>query len=853
MKDYLVGIGFSASNLPEGIMPQKEDESSRSKYDQFCGTVRDPGFERCLNLKFIPIAAVAREASCLAKHAACTVDNVKTCLVEACMLGCPGSNSQCAQACGGGNIGSCNAGCDDALCTTIFGVDICVPGLHDICTAACGLFSSNKDTCVEAAVDEAACGLEHIRCGVDGIIQTLSLNNHADKLLKPAKDACNTVDDALAFVECLKGDPAQTPEVRAAARRTCLIDACAASGTMPLGECTELMDDVDAALAEVERVKETISKVADVLENRPAHEFVNLAFLKEDMLADPAYFTDLKDSVADTRADLLANPPPPGASSEDVELYNRKLDTLDRFDKLADDIDAIKAGGTGSGDPLVDIRDAATEAGDILATAAELGLIPTTVGPTARRILADIGPSFRTTFIPFFNTLQGMKVAPLASAGDIDGLYEQETVDNSLLPWRNGDYSAACKGSGLNPYCDVLKSFDDPNCMNCTGLDLEPSGPFNWVRGRGLVPWNKYDPTTPVRHVVTNFMFTSTDASYDELYTRIFQVPETLPIFAGFEDPERPWTSTNGQVSIDHTNKTEGTGSLSLANGCGYTRLDSPTFMTTEWGVVGTELWLDVYVPPAQSNPSWVGDLQISVSIPGANINNTYLTPWVGLTDRPRGAWSTLKYFVPANVQTALLADFANAQFNIHLNLGSCSQPLLLDNLRFSGTLKKRELFHVRGSLLHDVTSNSIFSFDNRSDWSAAASLSSSTNHVEGSASLAVSAGGFTPIQTRPFNTSELSGVTNRMSLDLFIPKPQPNQYWYGDVQLFMSCGSLNNSFIGQQPLTHRFMGEFNTLDFQLTPQQVTTLRGSFSNCTVTVALNVNPSGTFLLDNLGFY
>lgn len=856
MKDYLVGVGFSASKLPEGVLPQQEDESSRDRYNEFCGTVRDPGYARCLELKFMPIALVAREGKCLYDHGVCTASNVKTCLSDLCMHACVGSNSQCSQVCGGGKIDGCSAGCDDALCTTIFGVDVCVPILHDLCTDACTIFSDNEDNCIDAAVDELKCGVEHIKCGVDTLTDSFKLNNFANDLLGPAKDACTSIDRAIAFVECLKGDATKTPDEQSAARRVCLIDACAQSPSTTRADCVQLMDDVDAALAEVERVKDAITKVAEVLEDRPPHELVNLAFLQEDMLQDPTYFTNLKNAAKDTRDDLEANPPAPSATPQEVADYNEKINTLDRFDQLVKDVEDIKAGKSPSGNPLVDIRNAATEASSILAKAAELGLIPTVVGPTAQKILSDIGPNFNKTFAPFFNTLQGMKLAPV-NPGDLTITFDNEGVDSALLPWRgNGAaYSNVCNGTAVNAYCDVLKSFDDPNCMNCGGANLETSGaPLNWAKGRGLVSWNDYDPTQTKQHVLTNFPLTYTDKAYDELYTRVFQVPTPVPAFAGFDDPKRPWTSSNGTTSINGSS-TQGSGSTALNNACGYTRLESPYFMTTEFGVVGSELWFDVFIPSQQANPSWVGDVQVAITIPGANINEDYLPSWVGLTNLPRGAWSTLKYTVPANVQEALLGDYADARISIIVNLGSCGQPTLFDNLRFAGDIKNRERFHIRGSETHPVNTSSVFSFDNRSDWSSQASLSTSSTRVEGNASLAVSAGGWTTVQSRGFDTSLIGGAaTSRLSLDVYIPNPQANRWWYGDVQLYMTCGPLNNSYIGQRSLTYLFTGEFNTLEYSLTPQQVSVLNSNYSNCTMTVALSVSSgNGVFRLDNMGFY
>src|SRR5690606_10447229 len=106
----------------------------------------------------------------------------------------------------------------------------------------------------------------------------------------------------------------------------------------------------------------------------------------------------------------------------------------------------------------------------------------------------------------------------------------------------------------------------------------------------------------------------------------------------------------------------------------------------------------------------------------------------------------------------------------------------------------------------------------------------------------------------RSFSTSEILGVTANLSLDLFLPKPQPNIYWNGDVALSLSCSNLVNSYIGPAvSLTNLFEDEFNTLEFTLTSEQVTALTSGATGCTIEVLLNTNPAGMILLDNMGFH
>lgn len=108
---------------------------------------------------------------------------------------------------------------------------------------------------------------------------------------------------------------------------------------------------------------------------------------------------------------------------------------------------------------------------------------------------------------------------------------------------------------------------------------------------------------------------------------------------------------------------------------CGWRRLESPLFSTTEFGVVGEALLVDIYIPLAQSNPWWVGDISATVHVPGT-VWSAYLG-LVGLTDLPRGQWSTIEFRVPPNIREALLADLANAQIFFDTNLASSEQSPL--------------------------------------------------------------------------------------------------------------------------------------------------------------------------------
>lgn len=96
--------------------------------------------------------------------------------------------------------------------------------------------------------------------------------------------------------------------------------------------------------------------------------------------------------------------------------------------------------------------------------------------------------------------------------------------------------------------------------------------------------------------------------------------------------------------------------------------------------------------------------------------------------------------------------------------------------------------------------------------------------------------------------------VSDTMSLDVQLPAPDAFNYWTGDIQMFLSCGeTLWNSPVGTTvPLTNRFDGEYNTVYFEVTPEQQAAMVAPGEACQFHVALNVTPGGDFVLDNLGF-
>jgi hypothetical protein len=112
-----------------------------------------------------------------------------------------------------------------------------------------------------------------------------------------------------------------------------------------------------------------------------------------------------------------------------------------------------------------------------------------------------------------------------------------------------------------------------------------------------------------------------------------------------------------------------------------------------------------------------------------------------------------------------------------------------------------------------------VLGFESVGDWTASAgtaSLALGSAFVEGSHSLAVSNAGY--VELTSSYLSSLVPVDDTISLDVQIPKEQPNLYWSGQVMLSVDCPSrgLHNQFIQAKELAGLPTGQFNRLTMVL-------------------------------------
>lgn len=287
-----------------------------------------------------------------------------------------------------------------------------------------------------------------------------------------------------------------------------------------------------------------------------------------------------------------------------------------------------------------------------------------------------------------------------------------------------------------------------------------------------------------------------------------------------------------------------------LILGCGNTIFESPAFDTLEFGSVGTELLVDVLVPSGTLS-GWVGDLQLHIDVPSGQLWNQ----WVGyhtLNSVSQGIWTTLSFALPQEVREVLLGDYPDARLRVASNVDSCSQGVLFRDVRMGGSLE----CHPGRAVSDAVVSSSVLTFDSVSDWDVESGSIAGTNAgTQGSGAVELDPTGWGRLVSRSFSTSELTGVSDTMAFDVYIPDLPADFYWLGGMNLFIDCpaAGLWNTWVGYQALQILFDGEFNRVTYPLSPEVANVLQQPSVQCRVALEISSNPAfGGFILDNGGF-
>jgi hypothetical protein len=151
-------------------------------------------------------------------------------------------------------------------------------------------------------------------------------------------------------------------------------------------------------------------------------------------------------------------------------------------------------------------------------------------------------------------------------------------------------------------------------------------------------------------------------------------------------------------------------------------------------------------------------------------------------------------------------------------------------------------------------------SFENLGDWQFQSGGSAALSNVivSGARSFSISTVGWTPFVSRPLSSALLRSVAkssdlSKMSFALRIPTSQPNPYWIGAAQMYVTAPSANvySAYMGQVELTPLPKGEFVRLGYTIPAYALHALTGNHEDVSFTIVLNVNAGTTgWLVDDL---
>ena len=142
------------------------------------------------------------------------------------------------------------------------------------------------------------------------------------------------------------------------------------------------------------------------------------------------------------------------------------------------------------------------------------------------------------------------------------------------------------------------------------------------------------------------------------------------------------------------------------------------------------------------------------------------------------------------------------------------------------------------------------FEFDG--DWRSAETTVSldSKKKREGTKSL-VTPAGWKIIESRPVASSDFELVGEKISLDVYIPVHTQNQYWIGNVELWLFVPSSNKRIkIGRQQNLVPYFGDWKTYEFGVPTEALQLLAEPHSDVRFQIVLN--SADSLWIDNLRF-
>jgi hypothetical protein len=155
-----------------------------------------------------------------------------------------------------------------------------------------------------------------------------------------------------------------------------------------------------------------------------------------------------------------------------------------------------------------------------------------------------------------------------------------------------------------------------------------------------------------------------------------------------------------------------------------------------------------------------------------------------------------------------------------------------------------------------------VLGFESKAGWNASSGTASTTSiRTQGTAAYALKAPvNYTTLNSAKLPSTALAGLANtgaQVAIDLLLPPEQPNPYYFGALQLYVTCASrnVNNAYLGQVELTGAPTGIFRTLTFAVPDSvRVQLQNATYQDLFFTLALNApaGANGTYVFDNLRF-
>lgn len=321
------------------------------------------------------------------------------------------------------------------------------------------------------------------------------------------------------------------------------------------------------------------------------------------------------------------------------------------------------------------------------------------------------------------------------------------------------------------------------------------------------------------------------------------------------------WSASTGALS-QSLRHVEGNGSLAIANS-GSTTITSAALSSL--GPVADKITLDLLLPAAQPNPSWMGTVKLVIDCPSQQLW------WEGLAEhqlqgRPTEQFLRFEFPLSPSTQAKLsTGTYADLRFKIVLNVENGAGPWLFDRLWIgdsgpngtggAGGGGGSGGSGQGGSGASSSVNDLILGFESTAYWSTSAGvLASSPTRVEGRQSVQISGIGYAEITSQPLTT--FGSVGPVLGFDIGMPNPAGDVWWWGSAAVSIDCPSrgIYGRWLGQQELDGSALDRFRRVEVALPEDIRTTLsNGPYNDLRVKIILTVpQGSGPYLLDRFTF-